>query len=154
MSQIDFHTLKQVVDISAVLDALHWSPSFRNGHDDRGACPICGATAKARAFTVNRLRNCFQCFACKAKGNHLDLFAKTTKLKLYEAAVELCRRVGIEVPYLIAVEQRRGASRSEVRPGNRTDRPNTANAPLKGIQVEVNRFVVIADVDGRRTWRV
>jgi len=95
--------------MDAVLNVLHWSPLSRRRSEERGRCPVhCSTAPRSRSFSVDRRRNCFQCFSCGAKGNQLDLFAQTRKLDLYPAAIELCRLVGIDVPYLSNGEQRRG----------------------------------------------
>lgn len=40
----------------------------------------------------------FRCFVCGKHGNQLDLFAAALKLPIYAAAVELCRRLDVELP--------------------------------------------------------
>ena len=44
---------------------------------------------------------------CGARGNQLDLWAALTKQSLYAAALDLCRRFNLDIPWL-GSEQRRG----------------------------------------------
>jgi DNA primase len=107
MPGIDFDQVKRLISMDDVLNELHWRPLSRTGAEERGRCPIHGSTnPRSRSFAVNRTANLFCCFSCGAGGNHLDLFMSAAKLDIHAAAAELCRRLGIDVPYH---KQRRGA---------------------------------------------
>jgi len=58
-------------------------------------------------FSVNLAKNAFQCFKCRVVGNQLDLWALATNQQLYDACLDLCRRLHRDVPWLKA-EQGRG----------------------------------------------
>jgi len=99
---IDFPELRRRVSIAQVLDVVKFQPRSRSGAQLRGPCPVHRSTSeKSRAFSVNLERNVFQCFkpACGAKGNQLDLYAAVTGLPVYEAAIELCEKLGIDMPW-------------------------------------------------------
>jgi DNA primase len=85
--------------MSRVLELLHWSPVAEHGGQLRGPCPVHASSApQSRSFSVNVEKHTFQCFGCKACGNQLDLYSAVTRLPLYEAALDLCQRLGIEAP--------------------------------------------------------
>lgn len=90
-----------------VLDLLRFVPVERKGGQVRGPCPLHGSSADSRVFSVNLAKNTFQCFKCGAAGNHLDLWARATNQRLYDAVLDLCRRLDCEIPRLNA-EQGRG----------------------------------------------
>jgi DNA primase len=47
-------------------------------------------------------KNAFRCFACGASGNQLDLWAQVQGLNLYEAAIDLCDRANVDIPWQYA----------------------------------------------------
>jgi DNA primase len=99
MPPIDFVHLKASVPILAVLELLGFVPVERHGDQIRGACPLHGASSpSSRSFSANLAKNTFQCFRCKASGNQLDLWAKVQKVPIYDAAQDLCQRLGVSVP--------------------------------------------------------
>jgi len=111
MPGIDYRQLRAGVSMSEVLDLLGFSAVASTGAQLRGPCPRHGSSARSRVFSVNLAKNTFQCFKCKAAGNHLDLWAAASKQALYDAALDLCQRLNRPVPWLNA-EQRRGTRSS------------------------------------------
>ncbi len=98
------------VYLGQVLELLGFVPSTHYRNQVRGPCPIHGSTTpKSRSFAAHLERHCWQCFRCGAGGNALDLWTAATKLPLYETAVDLCRRLQVEIPWL---PTRRSAVRS------------------------------------------
>jgi len=86
-----------------VLSLLAFRPASRRGDQVRGKCPLhVSENERSRTFSANLRRNIYQCFSrkCGLKGNQLDLWAQATRLQAYEAAVELCARLGKDVPYI------------------------------------------------------
>lgn len=151
MLGIDYRKLRELVTIVAVLDALHWSPSMRNQSQGRGPCPICDAPDRKRSFSVDRRGNRFQCFACGARGNQLDLFVKACKLTLYPAAIELCRRLRINVPYR-QTEQRRGTRTSSVRAQRNVTA--AASAMRQSATAQDERPLCLEDPGDKCIWKV
>jgi hypothetical protein len=114
MPGIDDRQLRSSVSRSEVLSLLGFAPVTATANPRRGSCPLPeSASTKSRVFSVKLARNTFQCFPCKAAGNHLDLWAAATKQPRYDAAAGLCRQVGLcrpldrPIPWL-RPQQRRG----------------------------------------------
>jgi DNA primase len=93
-----------------VLGLLGWQPRTRCGEQWRGGCPLHGSqSATSRCFAVHVGKKVYHCFRCGAAGNALDLYAAVTGQPLYQAARELCQRLGHAVPWL----QRRAPASAE-----------------------------------------
>jgi hypothetical protein len=98
---IDYALLRRQVTISQVLELIDFHPVSRSGSQVRGPCPVHRSSSeKSRVFSVNLEKNTYQCFGrkCGSKGNQLDLYVAVTGLPIYEAALELCEKLGIDVP--------------------------------------------------------
>jgi DNA primase len=103
MPGIDFAALRRRLPLGRVLELLDFVPSQRQGNQVRGPCPVHGAhTPRSRSFAAHLGRHGWHCFVCGAGGNALDLWAAVTKRPLYEAALDLCHRLHLEVPRLPA----------------------------------------------------
>ncbi len=103
---IDFHAVKTLVTIAAVLNLLGCQ---LHGHGDqrRGPCPLHGSTSgTSRCFSANLDKNIFHCFKCGTSGNALDLWAKANQQTPYDAAIDLCQRLAIPLPLLPANDNR------------------------------------------------
>lgn len=97
---IDFDELRRRVAIKHVLELLHFEPTSRQGHQLRGSCPVHETRRpRQRHFSVHLEKNCFRCFGCGRCGNQLDLWAFTQRLPTHPAALDLCHRLGIDVPW-------------------------------------------------------
>lgn len=94
--------------MSQVLELIGYVPSIKRGAQWRGACPCHESQSDlSQVFSVNVEKNSFQCFKCGAAGNHLDLWVSVTKKPLYEAAIDLCEKLDIEVPWLTPTATKR-----------------------------------------------
>jgi DNA primase len=101
MPGIDFALLRGQVSLAQVLDLLGFTPTTRSGPQVRGPCPLHGSRSpRSRSFAAHLERQCWYCFRCGVGGNALDLYAAARRLPLYEAALELCRRLGRTPPWL------------------------------------------------------
>ena len=102
MPTIDFAQVRCRVPIARVLQLVAFQPLRRSGAELRGPCPIhrgrAPATRASRWFAANLEKNVYRCFRCGAAGNALDLYAAVHQTDVYRAAVELCARLGIELP--------------------------------------------------------
>ena len=101
MPGIDYKKLKEMASMADVLPVIGWEARHVEGDQRRGVCPLCNAgQTSGRRFAVRG--NAWHCFGCKeGKGkSHLDLFRLATRLEIYPAALELCRRLKITVPWL------------------------------------------------------
>ena len=95
---IDFEAVKSRIGIGAVLKLLGVEAT-KVQH--RGCCPLHGSThGTSRCFSANQEKNVFKCFKCGQSGNALELWAKATNQTPYDAAIDLCTRLGIELPTL------------------------------------------------------
>jgi transposase InsO family protein len=103
---IDFDAVKAAVTIAAVLQLLGCSLRGR-GDQKRGPCPLHGSTSgTSRCFSAHLDRNAFHCFKCGRHGNALDLWAAATRQTPYDAAVDLCDRLGVALPILANTRNR------------------------------------------------
>jgi DNA primase len=101
MPGIDYRQLRQQVALREVLELLDWTPRWRRGLQQRGRCPLHGSCSPtSRSFAVHLGKQVYHCFVCGAGGNALDLWAAATRQGLYAAALDLCGRLGRDVPWL------------------------------------------------------
>jgi DNA primase len=116
MPGIDFAELRRQVRLCQVLDLLGFEAVSRWGAQVRGPCPIHGATRpRGRVFSAHLEKQLWHCFRCGAGGNALDLWLAVTKQPVYAGALDLCRRLGLEVPWwpsVAACRYRPASSRS------------------------------------------
>jgi DNA primase len=97
---IDFQAVRQRISMSAVLDLIGFEPQSRSGSVLRGPCPIHHSqTPRSRSFAVQLERKVYHCFRCGAGGNHLDLYAAVTQQDVYHAALDLCTKLHVPVPW-------------------------------------------------------
>ncbi len=98
---IDFAAVRTLVTMAAVLNLLGFQPGSRHGAQQRGPCPLHGSTSgTSRCFSVHLEDQTFHCFKCGRSGNALDLWAQATQQSVYDAALDLCSRLGIPLPLL------------------------------------------------------
>jgi putative transposase len=98
---IDFAAVRAAVNLAAVLQLLGFQANTPHGAQQRGPCPLHGSTAgTSRCFSANLDQNLFHCFKCGRSGNALDLWAQATHQTPYDAAIDLCQRLGIPLPTL------------------------------------------------------
>jgi DNA primase len=98
---LDFARLRDLVTMNQVLELLDWHPVEERGPRLRGPCPVHRSeNSQSRSLSVQLDKHVYRCFAacCGSKGNQLDLYAAATNQPLYNAAVDLCQRLGIEPP--------------------------------------------------------
>ena len=100
---INFAVLRTVITMSAVLQLLGFRSRSCHGAQQRGPCPLHGSTSgTSRCFSVNLEQHTFHCFKCGRSGNALDLWAHATGQTAYDAALDLCQRLHLQVPELTA----------------------------------------------------
>lgn len=98
---IDFDQLRAEITMEEVLHLLAFEPTARSGPQWYGPCPLHEAPAsRSRCFSVNVTLRRYYCHRCHSHGNHLDLWAAATHLPLYQAALDLCRQFGREIPWM------------------------------------------------------
>ena len=113
MAGIDYAELRRRLRLGQVLELLGFVPSTHYDNQVRGPCPVHGSQSpRSRAFAAHLERHCWHCFRCGAHGNALDLWTAVTKRPLYEAALDLCQRLHLDIPWL---PPRRSGARSPPR---------------------------------------
>jgi putative transposase len=97
---IDFVAVRALITLAEILALLQYVPTRRRGDQQRGPCPVHGSAQPARSqcFSANTADNICHCFKCGFGGNALDLWAAVTGQNLYDAAVDLCQRLGRPLP--------------------------------------------------------
>jgi DNA primase len=84
-----------------VLAQLNFQPTQRRGNQLHGPCPVHGSTStRSRSLSVNLDSGRYYCHKCRSHGNQLELWAAVNRIPLYEAAQNLCRALGREVPWI------------------------------------------------------
>ena len=101
MPGIDFGQLRNEITMNQVLDLLAFVPTGRSGSQWYGGCPLHKSSAKhSRCFSVNLTLGRYFCHRCHSHGNPLDLWAAATHLPLHQAAIDLCQRLGRDIPWI------------------------------------------------------
>ena len=101
MPGVDFERVRCSVSMSQVLEWVGFRPGHQSGDQWRGPCPIHGSeSARSRCFSVNIATRRYQCHRCGSFGNHLELWAAVHGMTVYEAAIDLCRRASVAVPWI------------------------------------------------------
>jgi DNA primase len=103
MPGIDYRAARALLPLADVLGLLGFVPSRRHGRQLRGPCPLHGSrSATSRPFAAHLGKNAWHCFRCGAGGNALDLWTAVTRQPLHAAVLDLCQRLGRDVPRLVA----------------------------------------------------
>ncbi len=101
MPGIDFHKLRAEITMEQVLNLINFEPSRRSKNQWRGPCPVHQSTSSSsRSLSVNLSTKRYYCHKCQSKGNQIELWAEVKKLPIYDAAVDLCRALGRDVPWI------------------------------------------------------
>ena len=101
MPGVDFDRVRAEITMEQVLSLLGFQPSKRSGMQWYGSCLLHEPrSGRRRSFSVNVAIGRYFCHRCHSHGNQLELWAAATKQPLYHAAVDLCRRLGRDVPWL------------------------------------------------------
>ena len=101
MPGVDFNLLRAEITMEQVLDQLGFHPTSRSGNQLHGPCPVHGSTSeRSRTFSVNLATGRYHCHKCDSHGNQLELWAAVQELPMYQAAMDLCRVLGRDVPWI------------------------------------------------------
>lgn len=101
MPGVDFYRLRSEITMQQVLNLLGFEPIGRSGPQWYGRCPLHeAASQRSHPFSVNVAIGRYYCHRCRRHGNPLELWAEATRLPLHAAAIDLCERLGREVPWL------------------------------------------------------
>lgn len=101
MPGIDFNRLRAEITMEHVLNLLGFEPTGRSGQQWYGRCPLHESPSeRSRSFSVNVVLGRYYCHRCHSRGNPLELWAAATGQPLHRAAINLCGRLGREVPWI------------------------------------------------------
>jgi len=101
MPWIDFREARGRLRLAEVLQLVGFEPVSRIGNQVRGRCPVHRSRSRrSRSFAAHLGKNVWHCFRCGAGGNALDLWVMVTRQPLHAAVVDLCQRLGRDVPWL------------------------------------------------------
>ena len=110
MPAIDFVQVRRQVSMAQVLALLNFVPSRRRGSSLRGPCPIHHSTdPHSRSFWADLSTQQYRCFNCRSAGRQIDLWATVHGQSPYDAAEDLCNRLGLPVPRLPSANLRRAS---------------------------------------------
>lgn len=101
MPGVDFARLRAEITMVQVLDLLQFQLTARSGPQWYGYCPLHESSPHhRRVFSVNVDLRLFYCHRCRCRGNQLDLWVEATKLPFHRAMIELCERLGRDIPWV------------------------------------------------------
>jgi len=101
MPGIDYRAARAFLPLADVLGLLGFRPCRGHGPQLRGPCPLHGSRlATSRSFAAHLGKNAWHCFRCGAGGNALELWVAVTHQPLHAAVLDLCQRLGRDVPWL------------------------------------------------------
>jgi hypothetical protein len=102
MPGIDFDRLRREIRMVEVLNLVGFEPARRTGDQWYGCCPLQDAPpGRGSSFSVNVASERYCCHKCHSQGHQIELWAAFTKLSLHPAAIDLCRVLGREVPWIL-----------------------------------------------------
>lgn len=101
MAGIDFNALRDTITMEEVLSQIGFQSVSRTGDQLHGPCLVHGSSSpESKTFSVNVRMGRYYCHKCQSKGNQLELWAAVHKLAIYDAAVDLCRALGRDIPWI------------------------------------------------------
>jgi DNA primase len=100
MPGIDYREARSRIRLAEVLQLIGYVPRQLVGEQLRGPCPLHGSSSPtSRSFAAHLGKNVYHCFRCRAAGNVLDLWMALTGQNLSSAVLDLCQRLGQDVPW-------------------------------------------------------
>lgn len=101
MPGIDFARLRTEITMREVLELLALEPASRSGDQLRGPCPVHGSpSSRSRSFSVDLTKGRYYCHKCHSCGNALELWAAVHKMTIYQSAIDVCRALGRDPPWI------------------------------------------------------
>lgn len=95
---IDFKAVRRAVRFKDAVLLLGIPITWESGELLRIPCPVHGSRPGSRSLSANR--EVGHCFRCHWKGDAVALVAKVMSLDPLEAALLICDRLSLHVPYL------------------------------------------------------
>ena len=101
MPGVDFRAVQSLAPMVKVLELVGFVATSVSGDQLHGPCPVHQSQSpRSRSFSVNVAKGVCKCHKCGFAGNQLQLWARLKGLTVYEAAVDLCQRSGVQVPWI------------------------------------------------------
>jgi hypothetical protein len=101
MPLINFTEVKRCVNAHDVIRVLGLRRTEVSGKEWRGPCPLHeDQDRRERCLNIHLDSNRFYCFWCHKNGDMLELYSLAEQPDVYKAALELCEKVGLPVPWL------------------------------------------------------
>jgi hypothetical protein len=101
MPGLDFRRAREEIRLAEVLELLGYQPRQQTTEQLRGLCLVHRSqSTTSRSFAAHLGKGVWQCFVCGASGNTLDLWAAVTGQGIYEAVLDLYRRLARVPPFL------------------------------------------------------
>jgi DNA primase len=99
MPGIDYREARARIRLAEALQLIGYVPRQLVGQQLRGPCPLHGSSSlTSRSFAAHLGKNVYHCFRCGSAGNVLDLWMAWTGQNLHTAVLDLCQRLGQDVP--------------------------------------------------------
>jgi len=96
---IDFSRLRELISPRQVWELLAWPRQPGWHYAWRGPCPAHGCSSRQSRVCTSNHQVAF-CHRCRRTWDAAGIYACVRALPTYEAAVELCDRLSIDVPYI------------------------------------------------------
>ncbi len=112
MPGVNYREVQMSIPMAKVLELLSLGARGARGGQFRGPCPVHRSASPPttaaqrvprrcpRSFSAHLHRGVCHCFTCGFAGNQIQLWAACKGMRVYEAAVDLCRTAGVEVPWV------------------------------------------------------
>ena len=102
MPGVDFERIRAMVTMEPALNLRGFEPTSRSGSQGYGSGPLpgCGSGRRRRSFSVTVASGRYCCHRCRSHGNALELWAAATRQSVYQAGIDLCRRLGCDIPWI------------------------------------------------------
>ena len=101
MAGVHYSEVQSRVPMAKVLECLGFVTHGVTGDQLHGPCPVHRSQSpRSRSFSVHLTRGVCCCFKCGFVGNQIQLWAALKGMTVYAAAVDLCQRAGVEVPWI------------------------------------------------------
>lgn len=105
MPGIDYDRLREEITMEEVLRLVDFESTKQYGHQWYGRCPWHECKSRrSRTFSVNVAKRLFYCHECHRKGNQLQLWEAYVDMPFHQAMIDLCSRLGREIPWLEGLE--------------------------------------------------
>ncbi len=101
MPGVDFAAVQSRASMSKVLEFIGFVASTASGDQLHGPCPVHKSqSSRSRTFSVNTAQSLCHCHKCGFSGNQIQLWAIVNEMSVYDAAIDLCHKTGVDVPWI------------------------------------------------------